>query len=287
VRPSPKPMRFPRTYCEYCLVSAASAIQKARHEEAIDLLQKAQQAFESMTSDPGDDVPASQQESDEMLGLIQRFAGDVFMRVGQVSEAAKHFEAAVILLERAKYEGLASVLINLGVAYRALGRPGDAMAQYEKAIPLLEAQGNDTELALALQNAGNLCQQIQRYEEALSWFTRATARFRAHGLMEKQGEVESNAAAVKLQMGSIDAAMSSWNHARELFQRAGAARKVAQADINLANAARQQGDVNRAGVYILDAMEICRSLSPPEPELSYARSLLNEMSRDSRNTRPF
>ncbi len=100
--------------------------------------------------------------------------------LGRLDEAIWAGEWAVRTMEATAAESdptLIRARANLARTYAASGRTDDAEPLLNEVIPAFEAQGNDSELAVALNARGLVRQRQNRHTEAMTSFERAHAVF--------------------------------------------------------------------------------------------------------------
>lgn len=117
-------------------------------------------------------------EFNEALKLVNNYlrteSSDISIWIlsGQIATAAKRFDDAIIALKQAlKLDPESQVARhNLGLAYRLLGQPAEALEAYE----IVEKSGNDS--YQLMHNIGNAYSDLGQLEKAVSYYQKALAR---------------------------------------------------------------------------------------------------------------
>lgn len=180
------------------------------------------------------------------VAQVQNSLGIVLSRTEAYDEAVQHFEAS---LAHARQHGQAareaSVLTNLSIATRLLGRHADAVTYAERSLPVKGAAANDTlpgrrtNLALALAAAG-------RDEEAAAAFAEAREAHVHHGDVCDFAEHLRAYGEFLLDRGQPDDALDPLERSLALARDAGATGLEAAAHERLAQRWKAVGDHRRA-----------------------------------------
>ena len=118
--------------------------------------------------------------TDPRVGQRLMLLGVAREMIGKLDEAASAHEwavrAACATAGESDHETVRA-RANLARTYAALRRPDDAEPLLDAVIPAFEAQGNESELAVAVNALGLVRQSQNRHADALSCFERALALF--------------------------------------------------------------------------------------------------------------
>ncbi len=114
-------------------------------------------------------------------------AGIVYGRTDNAEEAIAHFQRALPLARATQSTVVeANVLNNLGIAYKDLGEYDASLQRYEQALVSPRAAGDLEYQGVLLNNMGNLQRLLGRNEKALALHTRALALARKSGGKENE-----------------------------------------------------------------------------------------------------
>lgn len=98
-----------------------------------------------------------------------------------------------------------------------LGRVDDALATYERALPILRAIGADTDVALVLMNRGTIRGRRGEHRAALDDLTEARALFAAGGHRYGMAQTEHNLGLVHARAGALATALTHLDLAAAQF----------------------------------------------------------------------
>jgi tetratricopeptide (TPR) repeat protein len=134
--------------------------------------------------------------------------------IGRPSEALALYEQALpIRREAGDRAGEATTLNNMGMVYQATGRPSEALALYEQALPIRREVGDRAGEATTLNNMATVYQATGRPSEALVLFEQALPIRREVG--DRAGE-----AATLNNMGMVYQATGRPSEALALYEQA-------------------------------------------------------------------
>ncbi|MEV0375757.1 tetratricopeptide repeat protein [Streptomyces sp. NPDC050636] len=167
----------------------------------------------------------------------------------------------------------ANTLNNLGLAYWRLRRLDDAIACYERALPLHRAVGNQVNEANSLTNLGLVYWQLQRYDEAISCHRRALHLRWETGDRQGEGATLNNLGLVYVEMGLCDEGLVYYQQALLLRQQTGDRRGQGITLDNMGIAYRDTGLLAEALTYLLQALDIRRDVGDRDGVASTLKSL--------------
>jgi CHAT domain-containing protein/Tfp pilus assembly protein PilF len=236
--------------------------------------------------------------------------GSVHFQQSEYEQALRWYRQAIELRERTGDRvGLATSLTYASNCEQALGRLVEARRLLERAVPVLEASGNDRRRLEALSSLGTLYSNMQRtgdavrsYREALAMIDaapehEATVRLNLAGALSAQGhlrEAIDEIARVEtlvgdasdarfsfrlhterglalLALGDLDRAAEELGTARDLALEIGVPRFVVSARTNLALARANAGDQEGALDMARRALAAAREAGNPLQETTAAR----------------
>jgi CHAT domain-containing protein len=130
--------------------------------------------------------------------------------------------------------GRAKSLLNLGIVQRMRGRPDEALATFDAALPLLA--GEPMLLGALSSNRAEALLDLDRFREAEGAFVSALDAFTAARNAHAAAIVEGNLADLFAREGRLDAALERFELARQHYQASGAAADVARLEAESAEA---------------------------------------------------
>ncbi|MBI5823926.1 MAG: tetratricopeptide repeat protein [Chloroflexi bacterium] len=116
-----------------------------------------------------EEVIESTETSDEMQLLYAdalRLKGLVLYRLGKVRQSVPFLERSLELFQRSEKNSVPILLMDTGMAYRAMGNFADARNSYEKALQIWRQSGNLPWQASLLNNMGVMYHVQGEYEKA-------------------------------------------------------------------------------------------------------------------------
>jgi tetratricopeptide (TPR) repeat protein len=156
---------------------------------------------------------AGEQYPRERLQALNNMA-QVYNATGRPSEALALYEQALpIMREAGDRAGEAATLNNMGGVYQATGRPSEALVLYEQALPLIREVGDRAGEAATLNNMGGVYDATGRPSEALALYEQALPIRREVG--DRAGE-----ATTLHNMGAVYRATGRPSEALALYEQA-------------------------------------------------------------------
>jgi ATP/maltotriose-dependent transcriptional regulator MalT/two-component SAPR family response regulator len=146
----------------------------------------------------------------------QRIRGLALLRLGRTRQALECFERSLALYTHLKErDSIPILLLNCGMAYRALGNYKAAEESYQKALGIWRKDGNLAWQANALNNLGFLYHNILgEYEKAnLSFREGLTCAIRCRYLQTE--------AMISIGVGELYAELGEYEGARQFYEQAG------------------------------------------------------------------
>ncbi|GAB1514754.1 CHAT domain-containing protein [Actinophytocola sp. KF-1] len=182
-----------------------------------------------------------------LLGRAENQHAIVLLRTGHTAAALDRFDQAILLLEQvmdtqaADPEMLARTLMNRGLAYISIGKPGPAEADMRRCIALAEEHGWERLNAKAQSNLGDIAQLVGDVPGALAHYEHAERAFRriAPGLVAR---TQIDRARALLAAGVADEAARFLDDALPELREHRISQDLAEAELTRAAAALLQGD---------------------------------------------
>lgn len=195
-------------------------------------------------------LPESPQRT-ALLGRAENQHAIVLLRTGHTAAALDRFDQAILLLEEvegtesADPEMLARTIMNRGLAYISIGKPGPAEADMRRCIALAEERGWKRLNAKAQSNLGDIAQLVGDVPGALEHYEKAERAFRriAPGLVPR---TQIDRARALLAAGVADEAARYLDDALPELREHRISQDLAEAELTRAAAALLQGDYTLA-----------------------------------------
>ncbi len=178
-------------------------------------------------------------EADALLSL-----GIGYSRSGQAEAGLEQFAQVLVIFEREQAGGSVSVLNNMGINCKNLGRLIESVAHYERALAL--AQGDATTVAVLQSNLGEPLMLLGRLDEAHAALAAALPVLAASGYVEAETNARVTHGRVLLKSGQVAAAQAELELALRRCTETGGRNYAARAHQTLAELHKQAGAFERA-----------------------------------------
>ena len=168
-------------------------------------------------------------------------------RGGDLTEAARRYRHALVVLERAGDVGAeAAAWGGLGLVYGQQRRSDEAMDCFDQAMKIARSVGDERGEALALANLGNVHRWSGRTDEAVALYERTLVVFRRLGDRANEGVTHANIGDLLHQRGRLANAAKHLRRALRIAEDAGDAATVSDMMTHLGLIADESGDVDKA-----------------------------------------
>ncbi|HEV8701532.1 MAG TPA: tetratricopeptide repeat protein [Candidatus Polarisedimenticolia bacterium] len=145
--------------------------------------------------------------------------GRVRFKLGKPAEALQDFNAALALhTETGNQEGRAAVLNGLGNAYRTLGRHEEAFKNYQAALEIRQRIGDRRGTAMTLYNLGMIQRDLGRHDEGIKSTVEGVAISREIGYREGMALGYSNLGDLYQIAGRPEEALSSYQESLKIVR---------------------------------------------------------------------
>jgi len=173
-------------------------------------------------------------EADALLSL-----GIGYSRSGQAAAGLEQFAQVLVIFEREQAGGSVSVLNNMGINCKNLGRYDESVAHYERALLLV--QGDTTTTAVLQSNLSEPLMLLGRLDEAHAALAAALPVLAASGYAEAETNARVTHGRVLLKAGQAAAAQAELEQALRLCAETGGRNYAARAHQTLAELHKQAG----------------------------------------------
>lgn len=231
------------------------------------------------------DLPQSQANYAKSAQIFRELNARPQLARALADEAKMHFfqynlnktielsnESLKIFRETGDRLGEAEILGNFGVISEAVGQPRQALAYFEKVLPLMQAEGDRRGEARMLHSIGSVYDDLGEPLKSIEYYEKALAIRRAMNDKTPVANTSVNLASVLKAMGETQKAIELLTAAAEYYRTSGDRRAEAIALNNLGTASDDLGDYAQAVKFYEQSLQLNRELKLREQE---ARSLSN------------
>ena len=126
------------------------------------------------------------EEAEDTSGIkkLLRHVGITFQMLSRYDEALNYYQRELELRQRYLSDdmiGMAAVITNIATMYLLIGQHDVALAEYLKALSLLEHHQDDVLLGGVFVNIANLYMSLGNYDEAMKYLQQGLAIYQAKG----------------------------------------------------------------------------------------------------------
>jgi len=258
----------------------------ANHARIVNDLDKAIESYENLTRA----LPADSQIHFDLAGLYEskgKFdaARDHFVKalegdpnyvdalwaVGRVEIKRKNPQASLVPLTRAlslaieldNQEAKANILNAIGVAYKRLHKPEDALRYYRESLTIKRARGDTRGLAASLSEVAQVEAQLGQKAEALASYQEALKLRREIGDSQGVGNTLIDLGAFYQNRGQYDEALKLYKESLQLQVEVGNENYVALCLSNIGNIYLSKGQYEDARTYFERALQLSEKSKIP------------------------
>ena len=285
--------RTKREEAERAARQAASAL---RHQGALALPRDAQGALsrfqQAFTLDPADaenllalalvqfrlgDIPsvealietarggAGLQGREDIVGLVDMFAGVLHLRRGRLPQAIEKFEAAKrIFEEHGDIRALVDAMMALASTQMKAGQLDGALASYNKAAALCTENNYELGLAQLYADLGLLLQGLGQLAEAEQILLKSFTIADRHGEITIASVAVGNLALLYRETQDLDRAEEMMRRALQLEGRMKHKDGMARANLNLGTILFEKGRFDEAAAHFKESLSLYQELDLPE-----------------------
>jgi len=285
--------RTKREEAERAARQAASAL---RHQGALALPRDAQGALsrfqQAFALDPADaenllalalvqfrlgDIPsvealietarggAGLQGREDIVGLVDMFAGVLHLRRGRLPQAIEKFEAAKrIFEEHGDIRALVDAMMALASTQMKAGQLDGALASYNKAAALCTENNYELGLAQLYADLGLLLQGLGQLAEAEQILLKSFTIADRHGEITIASVAVGNLALLYRETQDLDRAEEMMRRALQLEGRMKHKDGMARANLNLGTILFEKGRFDEAAAHFKESLSLYQELDLPE-----------------------
>lgn len=199
-------------------------------------------------------------ENDEARGRILNAIGIAYKRLNKPQDAMRYYEEALVIRRKlGQKAGIASTLNEMAQIQDMLANSHAALTNYREALALNRELGNNLGTANALLNLGSHFSDRALYDDALVHLKEALQMYRQLGNTNFEALSMSNIGNVYLSQGSSDEALTYLTQSLQLREKLGIPADLAQTHHNLGETYVQLGQLDQALDHYLKAVEFRRT----------------------------
>jgi tetratricopeptide (TPR) repeat protein/tRNA A-37 threonylcarbamoyl transferase component Bud32 len=199
-------------------------------------------------------------DNDEARARILQAIGISYKRLNKPADALRNYEDSLAIKRRLGQKGgMASSLSEIAQMQMQLGRPAEAEKAYSEGLQLRREIGDKRGTADILLNLGSFHAELARYDRALTYFREALQIQREIGNEVYQALCLNNIGFVYLSTGQYEDALTYFDRALQLREKLGVPREAAETVHNLALTWSRMGRYDDALKQHLRALELWRS----------------------------
>jgi serine/threonine protein kinase/tetratricopeptide (TPR) repeat protein len=202
---------------------------------------------------------AIQVDNQEQQALILLSIGISYRLLNKPEQALLNYQESIAVNEKiGQKRGIAAALDEMGTVQRTTGKPDAAIASYNKALSLLRDIGMKDHTAEILTNLGAVYQDLGKFDQALDVYKQALQIERETGDKSYESQCLDNIAGVYLAMGDTDNAFTYSQQALQLREKLGVPGDIAATLEGLSEAYTTAGQYDQAMTALMRALELGR-----------------------------
>jgi tetratricopeptide (TPR) repeat protein/predicted Ser/Thr protein kinase len=204
---------------------------------------------------------AIQVDNQEQQALILLSMGISYRLLNKPGEALRNYQESIAINEKiGQKRGVAAALNEMGTVQTISGKADAALASFNKALELLRDIGMKTEMANTLTNMGAVYQDLGKFDQALDVYKQALQIQRETGDQSYESQCLDNIAGVYLAMGDTNNAFTYSQQALQLREKLGVPGDIADTLESLSEAYTATGQYDQAMTALMRALELSRKV---------------------------
>ena len=202
-----------------------------------------------------------QYENDEERALIVHAIGIGYRLLNKPDEALHNFEESIVINRRLGEKAAVARSLNaMGQVMRPLGKFDDALKNYQEALAVRREIGDKRGIADTLIDIGNLYNERGQYPKAMDMYKESLQLERDLGNEHAQSLALNNIGSVYFAEGDYQAALTFYQQALQVREKLKVPADVAETVHNLGDTAVRMGQFEQALTYYLRALDLYRSV---------------------------
>jgi eukaryotic-like serine/threonine-protein kinase len=200
-----------------------------------------------------------QLDNQEQRALILLDMGIAYRELNKPEEALHNYQESIAINEKIGQKwGLSAGLNEMADFEASSGKPDAALASYNKSLTLLREIGMKADIANTLMNMGTVYQDLGKFDQALDVFKQALQIQRESGDKAYEAQCLHNIAEVYLTMGDSDNAFTYYQQALQVREKLGVPGDIAETLEGLSLAYTTSGQYEQAMAALMRALELAR-----------------------------
>ncbi|MGD0402054.1 MAG: tetratricopeptide repeat protein [Candidatus Acidiferrales bacterium] len=198
--------------------------------------------------------------NDEKKALILQNMGIAYRLMNKPEEALRNYQESLAIQRRIGHKrGVAASLNEMGQVYSLLGKPQLALASLNEAMQVRKEIGAKKEVGDTLIDLGNFYAGLDQHDKALQMYKESLQIQRDSGDESYQALCLNNIGGVYFTNGQYDDALTYFQQALELRQKLKVQGEIAETTYNLAETESRLGQYDQALSQYHRALDLFRS----------------------------
>jgi serine/threonine protein kinase/Tfp pilus assembly protein PilF len=172
-------------------------------------------------------------------------------------------QALSLTIQTDNQESKALVLLAIGISYRLLNKPADALHNYEDSIAINERIGQKRGVAAALAEMAQVQASSGNTDGALASYRKALGLLREIGMNKEVGDTLMDMGSLLSDLGQSDQALQAFQEALRVQRENGDENFEALSLSNIASVYESRGDTGSALTYYQQALQLREKLAVP------------------------
>jgi tetratricopeptide (TPR) repeat protein len=202
---------------------------------------------------------AIQLENDEARANALHSIGVVYKRLNKPQDALRNYQQALEIKQRIGQKGsIATTLNEMGQIYSRLGNVAESKKRFEEALALRQEIGDKRGVGSTLIDLGALHWRQGAYDQALDLFKKSLQIQREVGNKDYEALSLNNIGSIYLKKGQYEEARTYFERALTLREQTKVPQSIAETVHNLAETSAMLGEYDEALRQSLRALELLR-----------------------------
>ena len=190
---------------------------------------------------------------------VLRSLGQAYRALGKPEDAIRQFEQSLEIERRLnRPAGIADATFGIAATRASAGQLDLALQGYNESLALRRQIGDASGIAAALAGLGNLQEQRGQYDQALTYYKDALQGYRETGSKSSEALMLNNIGNLYLSRGELEDARTYFERALTLYEAMKAPVDTARTLHNLAVTSANGGDYEAATRYYVRALDLRR-----------------------------
>jgi eukaryotic-like serine/threonine-protein kinase len=199
-------------------------------------------------------------DNQEQRALILLSMGISYRLLNKPDEALHNYQESIAINEKIGQKwGISAALNAMADAQATAGKPDAALASYNKSLVLLREIGLKGGIADTLTNMGTIYHDLGKFDQALDVYKQALQIERETGDQRYEAQCLNNIASVYLTIGDNDNAFTYYQQALQVREKLGVPVDIAESLEGLSEAYTATGQYEQAMTGLMRALELGRS----------------------------